>query len=238
MSQDNHTTGYQRFRVRTKTLLHDSKWLIIAELFLALLILVGHVADFIPLSATPFLLLLGWLSLWLRGIGWRAVGLRRPARWRDTLLLGIAVGVVYQLFSLYLLEPLIVLVTGKPIDLSQFAPVKANVFLLVLFLVLVWTLAAFGEELVYRGYLMNRISELAGGSSRAWALSLIVVSVLFGVAHLYQGISGVATVIAAALVYGGLYLSSGRNLWAPIIAHGVYDTVAVLLAFWGKDPGL
>ena len=68
---------------------------------------------------------------------------------------------------------------------------------------------------------MNRVSELAGGSSRAWGLSLIVVSVLFGVAHLSQGISGVATVIAAALVYGGLYLWSGRNLWAPIIAHGV-----------------
>ena len=238
MSQQNHTTAYHRFRVRSTVLLRDNKWLIIAELTLALLIMVAYLADFIPLSATPFLLLLGWLSLWLRGIGWRAVGLKRPARWRDTLLLGIAVGVVYQFFSLYMLEPLIVLLTGKPIDLSQFAPVKGNVFLLALFLVLVWTLAAFGEELVYRGYLMNRMSRLAGGSSRAWALSLVVVSLLFAVVHLSQGISGVATVIAAGLVYGGLYLWSGRNLWAPIIAHGVYDTVAVLLAFWGKYPGL
>jgi membrane protease YdiL (CAAX protease family) len=238
MRQQNHTTAYHRFRVRSKVLLRDNKWLIIAELTLTLLIMIVYLADFIPLSATPFLLLLGWLSLWLRGIGWRAVGLRRPARWRDALLLGIAVGVVYQFFSLYMLEPLIVLLTGKPIDLSQFAPVKGNVFLLALFLVLVWTLAAFGEELVYRGYLMNRVAELAGGSSRAWALSLLVVSVLFGVAHSYQGISGVATVITAGLVYGGLYLRSGRNLWAPIIAHGVYDTVAVLLAFWGEYPGL
>ena len=238
MNQQNHTTAYHRFRARSKVLLRDSKRLIIAELIIALLIMVVYLADFIPLSATPFLLLLGWLSLWLRGIGWRAVGLRRPARWRDALLLGIAVGVVYQFFSLYMLEPLIVLLTGKPIDLSQFAPVKGNVFLLALFLVLVWTLAAFGEELVYRGYLMNRVAELAGGSSMAWALSLAVVSVLFGVVHLYQGISGVATVIAAGLVYGGLYLMSGRNLWAPIIAHGIYDTVAVLLAFWGKYPGL
>ena len=238
MSQQTHTTAYQRFGVRHKVLLRDNKWLIVAELVVALLIVLAHLADFIPLSATPFLLLLGWLSLRLRGVGWRAVGLRRPARWRDTLLLGIAVGVVYQFFSLYILEPLIVLLTGKPIDLSQFAPVKGNVFLLVLFLVLVWTLAAFGEELAYRGYLMNRMSELAGGSSRAWALSLVVVSLMFGVVHLSQGISGVATVIAAGLVYGGLYLWSGRNLWAPIIAHGVYDTTAVLLAFWGKYPGL
>lgn len=238
MSQQNHTTAYQRLRVRGEVLLRDNKWLIIAELSIAVLIMVVYLADFIPLSATPFLLLLGWLSLRLRGIGWRAVGLTRPARWRGTLVLGITVGVVYQFFSLYMLEPLIILLTGKPIDLSQFAPVKGNVFLLALFLVLVWTLAAFGEELVYRAYLMNRVSELAGGSSMAWASSLVVVSVLFGVAHLYQGVSGVATVMAAGLVYGGLYLWSGRNLWAPIIAHGVYDTVAVLLAFWGKYPGL
>lgn len=238
MSQQNHTTAYQRFRDRSKVLLRNNKWAIMAELALVLLIMLVYLADFIPLSATPFLLLLGWLSLWLRGIGWSAVGLRRPARWRDAWLLGIAVGVVFQFLSLYLLEPLIVRLTGKTIDLSQFAPVKENVFLLVFFLVLVWTLAAFGEELVYRGYLMNRVAELAGGSSRAWALSLLLVSVLFGAAHLYQGISGVFTVIAAALVYGGLYLWSGRNLWAPIIAHGVYDTVAILLAFWGKYPGL
>ena len=237
MSQQTHTTAYHS-RVRGKVLLRDDRRLIVADLIVALLIVVLHLADFIPLSATPFLLLLGWLSLRLRGIGWRVVGLRRPASWRDTLLLGIAVGVVYQFFSLYLLEPLIVLLTGKPIDLSQFAPVKGNVFLLALFLALVWTLAAFGEELVYRGYIMNRMAELAGGSSRAWALSLVVVSLLFAVVHLSQGISGVATVMAAGLVYGGLYLWSGRNLWAPIIAHGVYDTVAVLLAFWGKYPGL
>ena len=54
--------------------------------------------------------------------------------WRHTLLLGIAVGVVYQFLILYVLEPLIVLLTGKSIDLSQFAPVKRNVFLLSLFL--------------------------------------------------------------------------------------------------------
>jgi uncharacterized protein len=238
MSQQDHTSANSRFRVFGMTRLRDNKWLIIAELTLALLIMVVYLADFIPLSATPFLLLLGWLSLRLRGIGWRQVGLRRPARWRNTLLVGIAVGVLWQFFSLYLLEPLIVLLTGKPIDLSQFAQVKGNVFLLGLFLLLVWTLAAFGEELVYRGYLMNRVAEAAGGSGRAWAFSLIFVSVLFGLVHLYQGISGVATVIAAALVYGALYLWTGRNLWAPIIAHGVYDTVAVLLAFWGKYPGL
>lgn len=238
MSQADEMTAYQRFRLGSKILLRENKWLIIAELVIALLITILYLGDFIPLSLTPFLLLLGWLSLWLRGIGWRSVGLKRPVRWFHTLLMGIALGVVFQFFSLYLLEPLIVKLTGKSIQLSQFVQVKGNVFALVVFLLLIWTLAAFGEEMVYRGYLMNRVAELAGGGKGAWALSLVVISVLFGVAHLYQGISGVITVIAAALAYGGLYLSSGRNLWAPIIAHGVYDTVACFLIFFDKYPGL
>ena len=91
MNEQNHTTAYHGFRARSKSLLRDNKLLVFAELIIALLIMVVYLADFIPLSATPFLLLLGWLSLWRRGSGWRAVGLRRPARWRDTLLLGIAV---------------------------------------------------------------------------------------------------------------------------------------------------
>jgi len=235
MDQQAHMTGYHRFRIRSKSLLRDNKLLIIAELIIVLLIVVASLAGFVPLSETPFLLLLGWLSLWLRGLGWRAVGLKRPARWRHTLLLGGAVGIVYQFFGDYVVEPLVVVLTGRPVNLSQFASIEGNVFLLCLFLVLVWTAAAFGEEMVYRGYLMNRVAELAGGSSAAWAVSLVFVSVVFGVAHIDQGISGIIVNLSAGLVYGALYLWSGRNMWAPIIAHGVYDTAGLLLIFWGKS---
>lgn len=92
-----------------------------------------------------------------------------------------AVGVLFQFFSIYVMEPLIIRLTGKPIDLNEIALIEGNLFMLALFLALVWTLAAFGEELVFRGYLMNRVAELLGGNSTAWVLSLLVVSVLFGV---------------------------------------------------------
>jgi membrane protease YdiL (CAAX protease family) len=35
------------------------------------------------------------------------------------------------------------------------------------------------------------------------------------------------------LVLGGVYLLSGRNLWAAILAHGLSDTFAVLVIFMG-----
>jgi membrane protease YdiL (CAAX protease family) len=236
--ENESSSSNQGFRARTRKLFQGSKPLAALELLLAILILVGGLVGIIPLSSTPFVLLFGWLMLWLRGVAWRDLGLRRPTSWRSTLLLGIAIGIGYQYFSLYVIEPLIARMTGSLPDVSQFAPLIGNTFFLVFSLVLSWTLAAFGEELVYRAYLMNRVVDLVGSNRAGWLISLIVVSILFGVSHLYQGTSGVITITLTGMMLGGLYLVTGRNLWLPIIVHGVNDTVGFILIFLGKYPGL
>ena len=40
------------------------------------------------------------------------------------------------------------------------------------------------------------------------------------------------------LLLGLMYLGSGRNLAVPIVAHGVQDTIDILLIFLGRYPGL
>ncbi|MCM3903488.1 MAG: CPBP family intramembrane metalloprotease [Pyrinomonadaceae bacterium] len=226
------------FRARTSSLFLGSRAIAAVELLIAILILVGGLVGIIPLSSTPFVLLFGWLMLWLRRVGWRDLGLRRPTSWWSTLLLGTAIGIGYQYFSLYVLEPLIARITDDLPDVSQFAPLIGNSFFLFISLVLSWTLAAFGEELVFRGYLMNRVADLVGSASAGWLISLIVVSLLFGIVHLYQGTSGVIVITLHGLLLGALYLATGRNLWVPIMAHGVNDTVGFILIFLGKYPGL
>ena len=233
MSSPNQATTEHSLRARCGRLLRESRPLIALEICVALLILAAYLADFLPFSDTPFLLLWGWLSLRVRGVGWRGVGLKRPASWGRTVALGAAAGATFQLFGTYVLEPLIVRLTGQAVDLSQFGNLRGNVAMLLILLAIVWTLAAFGEEFVYRGYLMNRVAELLGGGAAAWAVSLAFVSVLFGVAHLYQGVSGILVNAAAGLVYGAVYLRAGRNLWAAIIAHGVYDTVGLAFLYLG-----
>jgi membrane protease YdiL (CAAX protease family) len=39
----------------------------------------------------------------------------------------------------------------------------------------------------------------------------------------------------AGLILGTAYMLSGRNLWAPILAHGLIDTVGVVMLFFGWD---
>lgn len=227
------------FRARSSDRFHASKPFAAFELLVALLLLAGGLFGVIPYSSTPVLLLFGWLMLWLRGTGWRDVGLKRPARWSRTLLVGIGVGIAYQYISLYAIEPLLARLTGALPDVSQFAPLVGNTFFFVFSLVISWTLAAFAEEMVFRGYLLNRVAELVGERQRAaWVVALVVTSVLFGIVHMYQGASGMITAAISGLLFGALYLATGRNLWAAIIAHGVNDTLGFTLIYLGKYPGL
>jgi len=116
--------------------------------------------------------------------------------------------------------------------------VRGNAKLFLLGLLLSWTLAAFGEEGVYRGYLMNRVAGLGNYSRTAWIVSLLLVSAVFGFGHLDQGITGQIENAIDGLLLGLLYLACGRNLWVPIIAHGITDTVDITLMFMGKYPGM
>src|SRR2546426_1082666 len=98
-------------------------------------------------------------------------------------------------------------------------------------------LVVFGEEFVYRGYLLTRIARVLGDPPRAWLAALVVTSILFGVGHQYQGLSGMITAGLGGFTFGLLYLVTGRNLWVSVIAHGTMDTVGFLLLFLGRYPG-
>jgi membrane protease YdiL (CAAX protease family) len=100
-------------------------------------------------------------------------------------------------------------------------------------LLVVWTLAALGEEIAYRGYLLLRAAELLGGSARAYWSAMALVSVLFGHGHYYKGPTGIVDSTFAGLVLGTVYLLAGRNLWASVLAHGLIDTIGVAALFFG-----
>jgi len=220
------------------TRLRDSKALVLGEIVVVVLIFVADYLHVIPFSKTPFLFLLGWISLRMRGMRWKDVGLTRFRSWGVTLVLGAAGGIGMELLQLLVTQPLLVGLTGRPPNLETFRPLIGNPGLLLLGLAFAWVLAAFGEETAYRGYLMNRVADLANQNRWAWFASLIVVSTLFGLAHSGQGITGVIDEGIMGLLLGLMYFGCGRNLSVPIVAHGVQDTVDVLLIFLGKYPGL
>jgi membrane protease YdiL (CAAX protease family) len=191
----------------------------------------------VPLSKTPFLLFLAWASLRVRGVGWRDIGFARRCSWRTLIVVGVGVGLAIELFQLFVTQPLLVSLVGKPPDLSDFRSITGNVKVLLLSVVASWILAAFGEELAWRGYVMNRVADVARSARFIWVVSLLVTSVAFGFSH-NQGLTGEIEESIAGALLGALYLATGRNLAVPIVAHGVADTLDVVLIFLGRYPGM
>lgn len=216
----------------------QSPWAAAAEVAIIVALVAGDYYGVVPVTSTPFLLALGWLSLRLRGLGWRDVGLVRPPSWPRALALGTVAGLAMELFSTFVTVPLLSRLTGAPPDLSEFRSTVGNLRLLLLWLALNWTLAAFGEELSFRGYVMNRLADLGRGTRGAWAMSLVVASALFGWGHGGQGLTGMLQEGFAGFLLGALYLGSGRNLTVPIVAHGVSNTLAFVLIYFDRYPGV
>lgn len=98
---------------------------------------------------------------------------------------------------------------------------------------LVWTFAAFGEEVSYRRYLLGRAADIAGGTTPAHWLALPVVSMLFGFGHYYQGPAGIFTTACDGFMIGAIYLLMKRNLWVATLTHGLIDTIGIALLFFG-----
>lgn len=192
----------------------------------------------VVLSKTIDIVLLAWISLRLRGLRWRDVALRRPENWRRIAMLGICAGVAMEALELFITQPLLEHIFHKPPDLSDVMELFSNWHMLLLALLLTWTLAAFGEEMAYRGYLLNRMADLLGRSRTGWTVAIVAANVVFGLAHYYQGITGMTENFIDGLLLTAVYFAAGRNLWAPILAHGVTDTVDSLLIFSRHYPGL
>lgn len=221
-----------------KTAWRQSRWLILGESVLVVALLLADSYHMVPLSSTPLWFALGWISLRLRGLRWRDVGFVRPRSWPQALAVGSLAGIGMEVFSTFVSVPLLSQFVGKPPDLSDFRPMAGNLTLLFGALVPMWLLAAFGEELVYRGYLMNRVAALGQNTRAAWLLSLVLVSALFGWGHAGQELTGMLQEGFAGLLLGLLYLGWGRNLAIPIIAHGTANTLAFVLIFLDRYPGV
>jgi membrane protease YdiL (CAAX protease family) len=216
----------------------DSKWLAVGELAIVVSLLIADRFHYVPLSNTPFLFVLACISLGLRKKRWSDLGLRWFRNWRTTLAYGLGIGLALELFQLLVSQPFLVWLTGQQPHLDDFRFLIGRPALLALFIPVIWLLAAFGEEMAHRGYLMNRVADLGNRTRVAWLASLLIVNGLFGICHSYQGITGVIDEGLMGLLLGVVYLACSRNLSVPIIAHGVQDTIDALLIVFGMYPGM
>jgi hypothetical protein len=163
------------------------------------------------------------------------LGFRRPRRWSTVPLwvtgilaaYVVAQGAVPVLVAQFLHVP-------EP-DLSRYDSLRGNLpATLAMALVLPLT-AAIPEEVLYRGFLIERLSRLVGPLPGATLVAVLLQALIFGSVHFQWGAGGIVVTAVMGLVWGIGYLLCGRNLWIVIIAHSTAH-LALLAQLYFSPP--
>jgi CAAX protease family protein len=203
------------------------------ELLLGAFIVIGHNVFHVVPNEVPILFVLGLVSIRWRNGGWSAMGFKRPPSWVRVILIALAAAALRIILGNLVIEPLAGHFWPPIVAPAGAEAITGNIKAALVALLVVWTFAAFGEEIGYRGYLLTRAADVGGRTTAAYWIGIVLVAVLFGYGHYYKGPAGILDSGVAGLVLGAAYMLSGRNLWTCILAHGLIDTVAVVALFFG-----
>ena len=168
---------------------------------------------------------------------WGSVGLRRPrSLWRTaSLVIGgyVAVTALSIITQGYLL-PSLGIAHRTP---AMFSGLRGDTMEYLYWLLpITWGSAAFGEEMIFRGFLQSRLCAWFGLLPAAQWIAVFVQAGIFGALHSYLGAGGALLAAVMGLVLGVTYTLGGRNLWACIVLHGLIDTTAVTTLYLGAVP--
>lgn len=163
-----------------------------------------------------------------RGESWKGLGLRLANSWKAVgagavAVLGIFLSVM---IASAIAQPIIEALLGT---MDRTLPDVSTLSQYLIMMAIVWTTAAIGEELVFRGFMMTRVSEIFGGGRYSWIPAAILPAMIFGLAHAYQGLPGILLTGTVGFVFGIWYIIGRRNLVPLIIAHGLVNTVGITL---------
>jgi membrane protease YdiL (CAAX protease family) len=158
---------------------------------------------------------------------WRNLGLSRPRSWVRAVVFGVAVGTAFKLVMKAVVMPLL----GAAPENATYHFVAGNTAALPGMIVTLILRAGFGEELMFRGFLFERLGRLIGEGLGAKTAIVLVTSALFGLEHYPdQGVDGAIQALITGLAFGTAFAVTGR-LWTVMIAHAAFDLTALTLIY-------
>ena len=83
-----------------------------------------------------------------------------------------------------------------PSDTSFLTHIHGNPAALVFWIPVAWIAAGLGEEILFRGFFLNRVGQLLNGGVFGWSAAILVQAVIFGLGHAYLGFGGSITIAA------------------------------------------
>ncbi len=161
----------------------------------------------LPAVYSAVLAICAW-HIYRKNLNLREIGFSR-SRLSLYILIGILVGMVLGVIEYFIITPTAAAPSFEIINLLR------DLVYMVIFVGL-------AEELLFRGLIQRDMTNLFG-----WKWGLLGASLMFAVMHLtWRSIPELGFTFIAGLILGYLYYRT-RSLTAPIVAHGIANTVLV-----------
>jgi membrane protease YdiL (CAAX protease family) len=162
------------------------------------------------------------------------LGLVRPRSWLVALTLGVLAGFAFKLFLKSVAMPLL----GAPPLNAAYQHLVGNTAAIPGMMIAVIVGAGFGEELVYRGFVFERLGKLVGRGRMATLATVVLSSAWFGLVHWPgQGVWGAVQATIVGLVCGTVYART-RSLWPLVAFHAAFDVIAVFIIYLGLETAV
>ncbi len=177
------------------------------------------------------LLVIGLYTAVALAFGWvtpAELGLGLPRSWLLTIGFALA-GLVIMLAYSPLADRLASRWFAKPPTLESFRAIQQSTVKLIAGIVVAWVLGGILEELIARGIVLQSVESFLAPWLReplAAGVAIVIAALGAGAMHLYQGPRAVVIITQLSVLFGLFFVVSGHNLWAVMLCHGLYDTIA------------
>jgi membrane protease YdiL (CAAX protease family) len=207
------------------------------EFLLGAFAVIGHNVYRVVPNEVPILVVLAIVSMRWREHAWHwaSLGFKRPTSWRPIILIAMAAAVLRLILGAVVIEPMTSSFWPPIKGPSEVNEIRGHFAVALMYLPIVWVFAGFGEEIGYRGYLLNKLANVLGRTRLAHVIAVLGSAVLFGFGHYYKGPAGIVDSGVAGVILATVYLVSGRNLWTCVLTHGFIDTFALFAVYLKWD---
>lgn len=160
----------------------------------------------------------------------QTLGFKIDGFWKDVVI-GCGLGAGFLVLKTLMHPMLNSLFESRPPSteiIQLIHGVAGDPWLLALWLgPVVWIGVAAFEEL-WRVFVLRRLWNVFSGTKGKWMV-LLLVSVLIGLAHGYQGPAGIVSIGFKSVLMGWFFMATGRSR-ALIVSHAIYDSVQIIMA--------
>jgi membrane protease YdiL (CAAX protease family) len=162
------------------------------------------------------------------------LGFRRPERW--VWVPFQVIGILIVFVAAQTLVPLLIslFITVPDPDMSRYESIAGNPSAAILLALILPLTASIPEEIIYRGFLIGRLSEIFGRNAGGATMTVGIQALIFSAIHFQWGIGGMIMTITMGIVWGTAYLLCGRNLWVVILAHSAGHILFVIQLYLAK----